>query len=82
VLARGAELTTDLLPPEIVSVPAPEPQDLLGLPYRDALCGFRRKLIESALARAGGNQTRAAELLGVQRTYLNRLIKELGIQAP
>jgi DNA-binding NtrC family response regulator len=57
---------------------APGP-DLLALPYREALEGFKKELIQSALARAGGNQTRAAEMLGVQRTYLNRLIKELEI---
>jgi len=50
------------------------------LPYREALEGFKKKLIQSTLDRAGGNQTRAAEMLGVQRTYLNRLIKELEIE--
>jgi DNA-binding protein Fis len=29
-----------------------------------------------ALEKAGGNQTKAAELLGLQRTYLARLIKQ------
>ena len=45
--------------------------------YREALVHFKRDLIMRALVRAGGNQTKAAEALGLQRTYLNRLIKEL-----
>ncbi len=90
VLARDELLTPDLLPPELsaggrpvaaAGGPAADP-DLLSLSYRDALEGFKKALIQSALARAGGNQTRAAEMLGVQRTYLNRLIKELQVGRP
>jgi DNA-binding NtrC family response regulator len=40
---------------------------------------FRRRLIKETLARCGGNQTRAAEALKLQRTYLARLIRQLGI---
>ena len=43
----------------------------------------RRAAIEailSALARCGGNVTRAATALGLQRTHLHRLITTLGIQ--
>jgi DNA-binding NtrC family response regulator len=94
VLARDAHLTPELLPAEIVAgnVGATDATgggdagavgavaDLLALPYREALEGFKKELIHSALTRAGGNQTRAAEMLGVQRTYLNRLIKELEVE--
>jgi DNA-binding NtrC family response regulator len=41
---------------------------------------FKRELIERALHATQGNQTRAAELLGLQRTYLSRLIKNLKIR--
>jgi DNA-binding protein Fis len=34
------------------------------------------------LDRVSGNQTRAAEMLGLQRTYLSRLLKELGVRHP
>jgi DNA-binding NtrC family response regulator len=79
VLAPSDTLTPDLLPPEIL---APGPQeDLSSLPYKEALSSFKREIVKSALARAGGNQTKAAQLLGLQRTYLNRLIKELRVQA-
>ena len=40
-----------------------------------------RRLIELALKRAGGNQSKAAEMLGVWRPRLIRRIKALGIDA-
>ncbi len=48
-------------------------------PLRDAVRHFRRDYIAQALARTGGNQTKAAQLLGLQRTFLNRLIREYGL---
>jgi DNA-binding NtrC family response regulator len=80
VLARADVLTPDLLPPEITGKPAATEAaegDAADLSYREALVQFKRRLIQQSLARAGGNQTKAAEALGLQRTYLNRLIKEL-----
>ncbi len=50
--------------------------------YHEAVLNFKRELLRSALAKAGGNQTRAAEGLGLQRTYLSRLLKDLGIRNP
>ena len=79
VLGQTGMLTPDLLPPEIVAGEEEASRDLLDLPYREALTGFKERLLRAALARTGGNQTRAAEALGLQRTYLNRMIKELGI---
>ena len=32
------------------------------------------------MAQSGGNQSRAAELLGMQRTYLSRLLTEMGLR--
>ncbi len=46
--------------------------------YHDAVRGFRRELLRHALGMTGGNRTRAAELLGLQRTYFMRLIRDLG----
>ncbi|MGH7803489.1 MAG: hypothetical protein ACREQJ_04020 [Candidatus Binatia bacterium] len=36
--------------------------------------------MRQSLANAGGNQTRAAADLGLQRSYLARLIKNLGLR--
>ncbi|MEE2779351.1 MAG: helix-turn-helix domain-containing protein, partial [Myxococcota bacterium] len=46
--------------------------------YQGAVRVFRRDLLRYALETTGGNRTHAAELLGVQRTYFMRLIRELG----
>ncbi|MBI2962999.1 MAG: sigma-54-dependent Fis family transcriptional regulator [Deltaproteobacteria bacterium] len=43
--------------------------------FHEAVERFKRELIERALLATSGNQTRAAEMLGLQRTYLSRLIK-------
>ena len=48
--------------------------------YQDAIFAYKRDLIRSALVRAKGNQTQAAEALGLRRTYLHRLIKALGVK--
>jgi len=80
VLARAETLTPDLLPPEVSGdahgsqPPAPEDQTL-----KEAVARFRSDFIAAALAREGGNQTRAARRLGIQRTHLSALIKKLGL---
>ena len=48
-----------------------------GTIYRRALAMFERPLIEHALARTGGNQLRAAQLLGINRNTLRKRISEL-----
>jgi len=40
----------------------------------EAVNEFERKFIQSALNKTGGNQTKAAEFLGVHRNTLNRKI--------
>jgi Nif-specific regulatory protein len=42
----------------------------------------KRRLIREAVERAGGNYTEAAKLLGVQATYLHRLMRNLGVEKP
>lgn len=49
-------------------------------PLQDAINEFKAVYIGELLKQTGQNQSRAAEILQIQRTYLNRLIKELGIQ--
>ncbi len=48
--------------------------------YHEAVLAFKQGLLRSALAQANGNQTQAARALGLQRTYLSRLLKELGVR--
>lgn len=48
-------------------------------PLQDAVSSFKRRFIQETLKQCGGNQSKAAGILKIQRTYLNRLIKELGV---
>jgi len=50
--------------------------------YHQAVPEFKRRLIEVALQQVRGNRTHAARVLGLQRTYLLRLIRDLGVAAP
>jgi DNA-binding NtrC family response regulator len=50
--------------------------------FHGAVTEFKRRLIEATLAQAGGNRTRAAKALGLQRTYLLRLMREFQIRIP
>jgi DNA-binding NtrC family response regulator len=50
-----------------------------NLNYHAVMELYSRKVIEEALRRTEGHQTKAAELLGLQRTYLTRLIKQRGV---
>ncbi|MEK7386965.1 MAG: helix-turn-helix domain-containing protein [candidate division NC10 bacterium] len=64
----------------MASMPAPVPEPAPG--YHDAVSEFKRRLIEATLHQACGNRTHAAKTLGLQRTYLLRLIRDLGVAAP
>jgi Nif-specific regulatory protein len=50
-----------------------------GRNLKDSVTLFKKHFIENALRRNGWNQTATAKVLGIQRTYLSRLIKELNI---
>src|SRR5438445_11057732 len=78
VLKAGQMLTPadfSLQPMDIT----PEQSALMNRPFHEAVEHHKREVIRRALALASGNQTKAAELLGLQRTYLARLIKQLDI---
>lgn len=83
VLATDRILEPGLLPPEILSPPsigptADLPTDVL---FKDAVTQFKTRLLAKVMTECEGNQTRAAEQLGLQRSYLNRLLKDLGLRA-
>ena len=48
--------------------------------HREALALFERPLLAHALALTGGNQLRAARLLGLNRNTLRKKIRDLDIQ--
>ncbi len=48
-------------------------------PFHKTMKNYKRYVIEDALKKSSGNQSKAARLLGLQRTYLARLIRQLNI---
>lgn len=54
----------------------PESLTYISLPYHESMQAHSRHIIDQALRYAAGNQTKAAERLQLQRTYLARLIKQ------
>jgi transcriptional regulator with GAF, ATPase, and Fis domain len=49
-------------------------------PFHRSVIVTKRKLLLDAIDRAGGNYTAAAKLLGINPTYLHRLIRNLGLR--
>jgi DNA-binding NtrC family response regulator len=63
------------------AAPAPAALDLpLDRPLRDARDAFERVYFEYHIAREGGNISRVAEAVGLERTHLYRKLKQLGIR--
>ena len=51
-----------------------------GAIYDMVLCSVEKPLIEVVMARVSGNQTQAAEILGLNRNTLRKKIKAHGIK--
>jgi DNA-binding NtrC family response regulator len=83
ILERAVVLAPfDTITPELVlsQLSHTKKEELLpGIPLEDALKKFKKEFITQTLSLTKNNQSQAAKLLDIQRTYLNRLIKELEI---
>jgi two-component system nitrogen regulation response regulator NtrX len=82
----GQAIRADALPPEIVSA-APEmlrldrSSEIMTLPLREAREMFERQYLEAQLMRFGGNISRTANFVGMERSALHRKLKFLGVHA-
>jgi two-component system nitrogen regulation response regulator NtrX len=82
----GDEIGAAMLPAEIVST-APSAEglgrssDVIGLPLREAREIFEREYLHSQVARFGGNISRTAAFIGMERSALHRKLKSLGIHS-
>jgi len=83
VLSTGDVLDVELLSPAVrhkrPAVGFDEPLPPEGLPLKDAVANYERKLIVRALQASGGVQKRAAELLHVKPTTLHEMMKRLAV---
>jgi two-component system nitrogen regulation response regulator NtrX len=87
ILAGGepdATINASMLPPDVGSMIPSMPngnggEQLMGLPLRDARELFEREYLVAQISRFGGNISRTAEFVGMERSALHRKLKALGI---
>ena len=87
ILAGGdpeAVMSASMLPPDVGSMVPNMPngnggEHLMGLPLRDAREVFEREYLVAQISRFGGNISRTAEFVGMERSALHRKLKALGI---
>ena len=87
ILAEGdpqTEVTADLLPAEVGSLVPSTPngaggEKLMSLALREAREIFEREYLTAQINRFGGNISRTAEFIGMERSALHRKLKSLGI---
>ncbi len=81
---NGGAIRADMLPPEIGSI-APEVlkwdkgAEMLGMPLREAREVFERDYLLAQVHRFGGNISRTAQFVGMERSALHRKLKALGV---
>jgi len=75
IMTRGATIG----PEQVHAVlPRPDGAAVSGVRLSEAVREFERREIESALLGAGGSMTRAASMLGLERSHLYKKMKRLG----
>jgi two-component system nitrogen regulation response regulator NtrX len=79
-----AVIDADMLPSEIGTLVPATPngsggEKLMSLPLRDAREVFEREYLVAQINRFGGNISRTAEFIGMERSALHRKLKSLGI---
>ena len=80
----GTEITCDMLPAEIVDngpvfPRGQEAEQIIALPLRDARERFEREYLMAQINRFGGNISRTAAFIGMERSALHRKLKSLGV---
>ncbi|MET0668730.1 MAG: sigma-54 dependent transcriptional regulator [Xanthobacteraceae bacterium] len=87
ILAGGdpnAVIDASMLPQDVGSMVPSMPngsggEQLMGLPLREARELFEREYLLAQISRFGGNISRTAEFVGMERSALHRKLKALGI---
>ena len=85
-LGLGGEIGVADVTNALVTLEAPLPSPAQTLPLdcelREARDAFERVYFEYHLSREGGNMSRVAERVGLERTHLYRKLKQLGVKLP
>ncbi len=78
VMGNGKEILPEDLP--ILNTQSNIENIEFGHTLQEALDDFKKKFIKVNLKHTSGNQSKAAAIMGIQRTYLSRLISKYGIK--
>ena len=88
ILATGdptTPITLETLPPEVSVVRSNGSNDsnekMISMPLRDAREHFEREYLSTQIERFGGNISRTATFVGMERSALHRKLKSLGVSA-
>lgn len=88
ILATGdptQPITLQTLPPEVSVVRSSGGQQndekIISMPLRDAREHFEREYLQAQIERFGGNISRTASFVGMERSALHRKLKSLGVNA-
>ncbi|GAA5104139.1 sigma-54 dependent transcriptional regulator [Bartonella jaculi] len=85
ILVRDGDdpITADFLPTEMGdSLPRLQmdsDENIMDLPLREARELFEKRYLEAQIGRLGGNISRTAEFIGMERSALHRKLKALGV---
>jgi two-component system nitrogen regulation response regulator NtrX len=81
--AGETTISADHLPPDVVDmmpkISAQGDQHIMTLPLREARELFERDYLMAQINRFGGNISRTAEFVGMERSALHRKLKSLGV---
>jgi two-component system nitrogen regulation response regulator NtrX len=82
ILSRSERILPEDLMPPIGPLPSRSTPDTHPLRLREAKDAFERTFILDRLKEFDGNISKTAEVIGLERSYLHRKIKELDIPVP
>jgi len=80
----AGQVTADMLPAEVgssaqITVNGSGGEHIMALPLREARETFEREYLMAQISRFGGNISRTAAFIGMERSALHRKLKSLGV---
>jgi len=77
-----AEINHLLYPVPQTDAPPGGLENLMGLPYREARTRFEQMYYQFQIEQSGGSMKRLSDSTHMERTYLYRKLRDLGIERP